>query len=82
VTQSERFKSARKWREVNRRVVTLGLGMKLLGIPEDHPARAGLLDVLRAVNVEQARLGDMAPAAPERVAGVLTRGERPMNPAT
>lgn len=79
MTQEDRLKKSCIWRRFNQATVRLGVEMKLNGVPEDHPARVYLRHVLRGINQEQARLGDMEP---ERVAGVLTRGERPMNHAT
>ena len=63
MTTEERLKASCLWRRFNQSVVRLGLEMKLNGVPEDHPARVYLRSVLKGINQEQARLGDMAPEA-------------------
>ena len=61
MTQTERLKASQLWREFNRRICALGLDMKVQGVPEDHAARVLLRQVLKAINQEQAKIGDMAP---------------------
>lgn len=72
MTRKDVFEARCLWRRFNQSVVSLGVFMKLNNVPDNHPARVKLRDVLVAINAEQEKLGDllpivgdMAPAAPE-----------------